>query len=315
MSSSRILVVRLGAMGDLIHALPAVASLKQGFPGSRLAWAVEKKWRYLLQDNPFVDEVIEVDRHSIVEILSLRRRLRHDRYELAVDFQGLLKSALVASFARPNKIYGFDRSSVREKLASLLYSAVVKPSAVHVVDRNLELASAAGAASAVRFFSLPPGEAEGSLPDEPYVLASPLAGWTGKQWPIGNYAVLAAWLRQELGIQLVINGATRIDVPGAWSHVSGIRGLVYATRHAHGVIGIDSGPMHLAAALGLPGVAIFGPTDPDRNGPYGDSITVLRSARAITTYKRDVSDLWMREITPDQVMVALRQRLAKAVKS
>jgi heptosyltransferase-1 len=315
MSGVRILVVRLGAMGDVIHTLPAVASLKHGFPGCKIWWAVEPKWRYLLADNPSIDEVVEVDRRSLRAVLSLRRTLRQRKFDLAVDFQGLIKSAIVATFARPEKIYGFDRSSVREKLASLFYSKTAKPSAVHVVDRNLELAAAAGASSSVRLFSLPHGEPQGRLPSTPFVLASPLAGWESKQWPLEYYGELAARLQNQLGVPLVINGPGGIDVRGAWPHASGIPGLVYATRHALAVVGVDSGPMHLAAALGKPGVAIFGPTDPARNGPYGDTITVLRAAGAQTTYKRGTGvDPAMRAITPEQVINALNARLAQAAK-
>jgi heptosyltransferase-1 len=315
MSGSRILVVRLGAMGDIIHALPAVASLKQAFPGSTLVWAVESKWRYLLRDNPSVDEVVEVDRHNFRAVYTLWRRLREKRFDIAVDFQGLIKSALVASFGRPDKIYGYDRSSAREKLACLFYSGVVKPSAVHVVDRNLQLAATAGASSLLKLFPLPAGEPQGELPSTPFVLANPLAGWESKQWPIEYYSDLAARLQRELDLQLVVNGADTIHVHGAWPHASGISGVVHATRRALAVVGVDSGPMHLAAALGRPGVAIFGPTDPARNGPYGDSITVLRAPDATTTYKRGTNiDPSMRAITPERVMHALKQRLVQAVK-
>jgi len=315
MNGCRILVIRLSAMGDVIHTLPAVASLKQSFPGCRISWAIETRWRYLLSDNPCVDEVIDVDRRNLRELLALRARLRDGRFDIAVDFQGLIKSALVASFARPDRIYGFDRSCVREKLASLFYSSTAKPVSAHVVDRNLELAASAGASNSVRLFPLPAGYSTGQLPSSDFVLANPHAGWEGKQWPLSHYAELASRLRHECGLQLVINGPERIDIPGAWSDVSGLPGLIYATRRAVAVVGVDSGPMHLAAALGKPGVAIFGPTDPARNGPYGETITVLRSAVAATTYKRGTSpDPSMCLVTPEDVMNALKARLTQAAK-
>jgi ADP-heptose:LPS heptosyltransferase len=164
MATFRILVVRLGAMGDVLHALPAVASLKQSFPHCHLTWAIEQKWAELLAGNPFVDQVLTVDRKSLSSLLDLRRRLRADRFDFAVDFQGLLKSALIAASARPNKIYGFSRSQVRERLAALFYSHTCKPRSEHVVDRNLELAQAAGATNVVRVFHIPPGQPEGELP-------------------------------------------------------------------------------------------------------------------------------------------------------
>jgi len=104
-------------------------------------------------------------------------------------------------------------------------------------------------------------------------------------------------------------------VEGAQTHVSSLRGLVYATRKAIAVVGVDSGPLHLAAALGKPGVAVYGPTEPARHGPYGGTITVLRSPRAATTYRRtSAPDTSMREITPDQVFAALEPILAAATK-
>jgi heptosyltransferase-1 len=117
-----------------------------------------------------------------------------------------------------------------------------------------------------------------------------------------------------MDMPLVVNGSpdsieTLQRIRGAHVHISGIAGLIDATRRAHAVIGVDSGPMHLAAALGKPGVAIFGTTDPARNGPYGGSLRVLRSADAVTTYKRNAGDNYMREIGADAVAEALAASL------
>lgn len=312
MKPARILVVRLGAMGDIIHTLPAVASLKQSFPGSHLAWAVERRWTPLLEANPFVDEVVPVERGSLAAILDTRRRLRAGKFDMAVDFQGLIKSALVAAAARPDRIYGLDRSSARETFAAMFYSKTCRPHAAHVVDRHLELAASAGAASVARSFPIPPGRAEGLLPREPFVLANPTAGWTSKQWPLQNFAALAERLRAA-GYALVLNGASVIEVRGTVPHVSGLEGLICATRLAAAVVGLDSGPLHLAAALSKPGVAIFGPTDPARNGPYGGTIRVLRAEGAETTYKRgERISASMQAITPDQVWAALAPQLGRA---
>src|SRR6266540_2577840 len=164
MSGSRILVVRLGAMGDVLHAIPAVASLKQSFPHSHVTWAIDQKWTPLLDQNPFVDHLEAVDRKSVRSLLALRRRLRNAHFDFAVDLQGLIKSAMVASAARPERIYGFDRSQVREKPAALFYSHPVKTQCVHVVDQNLEIVQAAGAVNVVRSWHIPEGSAEGTLP-------------------------------------------------------------------------------------------------------------------------------------------------------
>jgi heptosyltransferase I len=316
-ASGRILVVRLGALGDIIHALPAVASLKHSFAGAHLTWAIEPKWVSLLEDNPFIDKVLPMARDNIAVLRESWRLLRAGRYDFAVDFQGLIKSALVATFARPDRIFGFHQTQVRERLAALFYSNKTISRAAHVVDRNLDLAAAAGAASVVRTFPLPPGRAEGELPSGDFVLASPLAGWRAKQWPIEHYRTLAAWLRRDLKIPLVLDGPPSAallfaQVPDALTHTSTLAGLIYATRRAAGVVGVDSGPLHIAAALRKPGVALFGPTDPVRNGPYGDSLRVLRDPGAITTYKRSPSiDESMRRISPEEVFESLRSILGE----
>ena len=297
-------------MGDIVHALPAAASLKHSFPGSRLTWIVEPKWTPLLEDNPFLDRIALLHRDSPAGLVRSWRALRAEAYDLAIDFQGLIKSALVASAAHPDRIFGFHHSQVRERAAALFYSNKVSSGAVHVVDRNLDLAAAAGASSVLRAFPLPAGRPEGDLPSGDFVLASPLAGWRAKQWPIEHYRALAARLRRELGMPLVLNappGSALPPLEAAVPHYSSIAGLIHATRRAAAVLGVDSGPLHIAAALGRPGVAIFGPTDPARNGPYGDSLRVLRTAAAATTYKReDAISESMRAIAPDEVFEALR---------
>ncbi len=233
--------------------------------------------------------------------------LRRERFQLAVDLQGLIQSSLVAAASRAEKIVGLDSSQAREPLAAGVYSTTVKTTAVHRVERYLEIAAGAGATNIVTTFPLPPGQAEGSLPAGPFVLACPLAGWKAKQWPLEYYEELAAGLK----VPLVLNGSptaheTLSQVPGAQVHISGIAGLIDATRRAHAVVGVDSGPLHLAAALGKQGVAIYGPTDPASHGPYGGTFRVLRSGDAVTSYKRrDEEDPSMRAIQPGEVIEVL----------
>ena len=306
---TRILVVRLGAMGDVIHALPAVASLRRNFPAARIAWAIEPRWRVLLEGNPAVDELLESSRH---DLLASARRVRAFAPDVAIDLQGLFKSAFFATAGWPAEIYGFR--DTRELGASLFYTHTVRPASAHVVDQNLELIShLVGQASACGglqpascLFHLPAGVPEGILPDGPFILANPTAGWTSKQWPLERYDELGRRLRADLGIDLVLNGAAAIETPNTRPHVSGLAGLIDATRRAAAVAGIDSGPMHLAAALGKAGVALFGPTDPARNGPYGGTLRVLRSPRATTSYKRGREiDASMLDISVDDVYSAL----------
>ena len=339
-------------MGDIVHALPAVASLKQSFPGAELTWVVEPQWAALLEANPFVDRTVLVRRRDAAGLLASWRELRSARFDFAVDFQGLVKSAVVAAIARPERIFGWDRGQLREAAAGVFYTHRASSSAAHVVDRNLDLAAAAGARDALRVFPLPAGRSEAPLPDGDFVLASPMAGWRSKQWPIESYLALGRLLRRELRLPLVLNGPLggRWDggltdgsvcptlppqdsqpsgagvsacqpaasplpaaLDGVWLHACGLPGLLDATRRAAAVVGVDSGPMHLAAALGKPGVALFGPTDPARNGPYGNSLSVLRWPGAVTTYKRlDAVDESMRRIAVGEVFESLRAALGRA---
>ena len=229
-------------MGDIIHALPGAASLKYGFPQARVTWVIEPKWVPLLDGNGLVDRFVVFRRDNPRSWKRTRDELRADSYDLAVDFQGLTKSAFIAHLGRPERIVGFGPGVVRERPAGLFYSNRVESKAVHVVDQALDLAVGAGASNLLRTFPLPPGVAEGWLPEGPFALASPLAGWTSKQWPLEYYAQLAALLRTKLGMPLVLNGApgTVPDVAGTLAHESGIPGLIDATRRAALVIGVDS---------------------------------------------------------------------------
>jgi heptosyltransferase I len=314
MTGPRILVIRLGAMGDVIAALPAVASLKHSIPHSKITWVVEPKWSVLLEGNAYIDSVVFLERRTLQGLASAWRDLRAVRFDLAVDFQGLIKSAVVATIARPERIFGFDAAHARESPASWFYSTKVQIRSHHAVERNLDLAAAAGASNILRTFPLPPGQPEGRLPEGDFVLASPLAGWGAKQWPLEYYSKLAQILRREWGLPLVLNAAEPIRVEGAETHVSGIPGLIHATRRAVAIVGVDSGPMHLAAALSKPGIALYGPTDPGRHGPYGGTFKVLRSSTAVTNYKRTAEpDASMQAITPDQVFGALEAILPPRV--
>ncbi len=312
-----ILVVRLGAMGDIIHTLPAVASLRLSFPNSRITWAVQPKWVPLLEGNPHIDRILPIDRSSPGSFLRTWSELRSIRPDVAIDFQGLVKSALVARASRPLVLFGWARRFAREPLASRIYTRHFEPSSRHKVDQNIELVAAAGGTQSSHDFWIPPGLPEGALPETPYVLTHPFAGWQGKQWPLDLYEQLARQLERE-GLALVANVPPhRAQELAALSHVavhtSSLAGLIDATRRATAVLGLDSGPLHLAAALQKPGAALYGPTDPARNGPYGGSIRVLRAPDAATTYKRSRGvDPCMQALTVDQVQQVLREALRTA---
>ncbi|MDA1312053.1 MAG: lipopolysaccharide heptosyltransferase I [Acidobacteria bacterium] len=331
----RILVVRLSAMGDVLHALPAVARLKQALPRLEVTWAVHERWSALLQDNPCVDRVIALPlgrwraapfgRATWREIRDCRALLREHRFDATIDFQGLVKSAVVTFFSRADRVFGFPGKEIREPIAASFYSNRVSSSKPHVIEKNLDLAHAVieslqagwdargvAARDSVQV-PLPAGTPEAHLPPEDFVLTSPFAGWKAKEWPPEYFAELAATLYRETGLPLVIDCAPGQEQEARWIvgqappdacrlHASSLEGLIAATRRARAVIGVDSGPGHLAAALGRPGVAIYGPTDPARNGPYASTFKVLRDDAAVTSYKHeDRVTAAMRAIRPADV--------------
>jgi heptosyltransferase-1 len=309
-----ILIVRLGAMGDIIHALPAAASLKLSFPNRKLVWVLATKWLPLLAGNPHLDCIIPFNRKSVADLAATWKALRALEPSLTIDFQGLLQSAVAGRVAAAETFIGLDKGLARESAASFFYTKRVAAIGPHRVERCLQLAGAAGATILTEEAWLPPGIPEGTLPDSPFVLANPFAGWVSKQWPIEYYAELAQRL-QELNHTLVVNvpESRAHELAAAKNlhiHSSSIAGLIYATRQAAAVVGVDSGPLHIAAALKKPGVAIYGPTDPAQTGPYKSPMKILR-APAHTTYKRDDKiHPSMQAITAEQVADALRAALS-----
>lgn len=314
MEPERILIVRLGAFGDILHAMPAAATVRANCPRARIAWLVEPRWAALLDGNPDVDEVIAFDRRGPGSWPALVARLRRARLDLAIDLQGLVKSALPVRLSGARVRVGLAWGAAREALASFRYSRTFAPTARHIVDQHLELAGFAAGVRRVVRFAIPEGRAEGELPER-FVLACPLAGWRSKQWPLERYDELARLVEKRLGVPLVLNGAPGQEaelrgVRGAVTHVSGLPGLIHATRRALAVVGLDSGPMHLAAALGKPGVALFGPTDPARNGPYGGAMPVLREAASLTTYRRGAEyEPGLASIAAERVMETVLESL------
>ena len=304
-------------MGDIIHTLPAAASLRESFPKAHIAWVVAPKWMPMLTGNPNIDLIVPFERFGAGSLYRSWMRLRTLKPDVAIDFQGLVQSALVARASRPAHLFGWARGIARESLATRFYSSKVEPAAVHIVDRNVELAVESGAKRIRYDFWIPDGQPEGELPIRRFVLAHPFAGWKSKQWPLDRYEELAFRLEDD-GVDLVANvppsrGKELSALPHVKVHTSSLSGLIYATRQSSAVLGLDSGPLHLAAVLQKPGVALFGPTDPARNGPYGTSIQVLRAPGAKTTYKRrDEVDDSMAALSVDQVYQSLRHALKAA---
>ncbi len=276
-------------MGDILHTMPAVDCLRQAMPNAEITWVLEPRWMPLLAGTGLANHLLPLDRRDLLSVWIAAKWLRKWKPCIAIDFQGLWKSAITALVSGADRRIGFSSNQLREPQAGVLYTEMLDTPSEHVVLRNLDLVASLGLKSPARNFG-PKGFPEGKLPSGKFVLAAPYAGWKGKQWPVGRYIEIGKRLHESHQMQLVLNVMPGAELPASeflWRHESGMEGLIDATHRAHAVLGLDSGPLHLAALLGKPGVALFGPTDPARNGPYGASIRVLRSQGAATTYKRE----------------------------
>lgn len=305
----KILVVRFGAMGDILHAVPAVMSLRRRWPDAEIAWVLEPRWMPLLVGTTIADHLVPLNRRGAASVWIALKWLRRWRPDVAIDFQGLLKSAATAWMSGAEARIGFETEALREREAGVFYSRTVAATAAHVIERNLQLAGGDPPPS----WSGPLGFPQGNLPAGDFVLCAPFAGWKSKQWPVDRYAQLGERLMKQFGLPLVMNVMPGAELPPSeflWRHECGIEGLIDATRRARAVVGLDSGPMHLAATLRKPGLALFGPTDPVRNGPYGGTVRVLRAAGAATSYKReDTVAESMKRLEVDEVWSALSEVL------
>jgi heptosyltransferase-1 len=347
-SFERLLIVRLGAMGDVIHGLPAVTALREAFPEAMLGWLIEERWAELLctlptprvgprsAQRPLVDRIHTVNTkqwraapfsaQTWERIAAGLSDLRAAQYEVAVDLQGAVRSSLLARWSGAEVIYG--AAQPRENLASMFYSRQVIVSGDHIVEQNLSLAEAvAHRPLKMLRVDFPHDEAaeqecDHKLKDrglQEFVLLNPSAGWGAKQWPAERYGHVAKQLSED-GLKSLINfGPGEEDIAHAVRAASGgaaetftgsLTQLIALTRRARLFIGGDTGPMHLAAALAVPVVGIFGPTDPARNGPFGTRNVVLRSPSSSTSYKHvPQPEGGLLEVSPEQVMAAVRKLL------
>ena len=336
-----LLVVRLGAMGDVIHTIPAVTALRSSFPEMRIGWVIEQRWADLLcspasspsgprsGSRPLVDFVHVVDtkrwrisllsRETRRQITDALAEVREQRYEVAADFQGALKSALIAKFAGAKTVIGMEHP--RESPARMFYQQRVEVQGTHVIEQYHSLAEAiAGKQLEIADALFPCNSTkEGSLPAGNLVVLNPGAGWATKQWPAEAYGAVARALAHQGLIPLVNYGPGEEALAKVVEEQSGdaarriscsIPELIALMRHARLFIGGDTGPLHLAAALHVPVVAIFGPTDPARNGPYGTRSIVLRNPESRTSLSHtSTPDPGLLKITSEDVIAASRELL------
>ena len=329
-NAQRFLLLRLGSLGDVVHALPAAAALRDSFPGARIDWAIEPRWARLLEGNPDLNTVIPVDRKTAGGIVETVKRLREANYTCAIDFQGLYKSALLAFASGSPRRIGFQRTYAREGYASWLYTERHNPRGAHKVEHNLTLAEAAGAKkSPVRFPIAIRADDETQLTTElerrniqNFFVLNPGGGWRSKCWPAERYGELHAKIFARFGLRGVVSyGPGEEDLAQAAIQSAGatppvaipleLGPLMALLRRAQCVVSADTGPLHLAAALGSPVVGLFGPTDPARNGPFitnpAQKSVIVRNPRlSETTYQRGTSySPAMLAITVDEVTEAV----------
>jgi lipopolysaccharide heptosyltransferase I len=294
----RLLVIRLSAFGDVIHTIPAVVALRDALPQTEIAWAVEPAYAELVETVARVKAIrVSLKRWSFGRIAAAWRDVRG--FSTAIDFQGLIKSALIARVSGADARYGFAREIIREKPAALF---VNRPATIdrskHVVEWNVELARtfvpAITRVPEVDFTPFAQDPSGQLVRFANRVVLLPGAGKPGKQWPVERFAELAKRIGSDA---LVVWGPGEESLAGAIgaeiAPATNFRELAFVLRHARLVVGADTGPLHLAAALGTPLIGFYGATDPARNGPYG------QLDRVVSTFTRSKS---MDDIAVDDVM-------------
>jgi heptosyltransferase-1 len=341
----RVLVVRLGAMGDVLHAMPAVAALRARLPECHIGWVIEPRWEPLLRANgdapgssamPLVDAVHTANargwaRQPLVRstwraMRGLRRELLAGQYDLAIDLQGAVRSALIGRASGAELV---GEAQPRERPARWFSRRRVQTRGGHVIEQAAEVvAEATGlalkpllpplpvdCAAEARFTNMLPGS-------QPVVVLHPGAGWGAKRWPVARYGALASALKAQ-GYAVVVNRApgeeqlsdevVRAGSGAAVAITMDLAELIAMTRRSVLAIGGDTGPLHLACALGKPVVGIYGPTDPVRNGPWGVPFRVLRHPESRRDHsRRSAPEEGLLTIAPEEVLAAANELLDPA---
>ena len=359
-SQMRILIIKLSSIGDIVHTLPAAAVLRRALPDARITWVVDRRASAIINNSPVIDEVIELDTRAwrnafltgstIADMRAQLNQLRVPRNvndaegpDIAIDFQGLIKSGLVALASRARRRIGFETNDLRERASKLLLTDQVQTSGLgHVIKKNLALAHAAISSSGDESAERKPASNNGyefpiavSHDDEqfavesienhhgPFAIINPGGGWPTKVWHAEGYAQLADWLWSDCGIASLVTfgpgeeALARAVASNAQSGVvrpiaSTLKQFVALARRASLFVGGDTGPLHLAAASGTPIVGLYGPTSPERNGPFDpQDITVGRDLWCRSDCHRRSCWHWeCMDIPLDNLKRAVLKRLA-----
>ena len=310
----RILIVRLGALGDIVHALPVASALRDAFPDARIDWVVDERHREVLDLVPVIDRRIVFRSGSVpawrgaVEVV---RELRRGGYDVAIDVQGLVKSAFLARASRAGRVVGFPTARLRERAARLFYTETHDPGPTrHVIEKNLGLVAPLGVASPVSHDMRFPIEARPSTAPAivrrqlglgeraGFALMNPGAAWPNKRWPPERLGAVALWLHRHHALPSAVLwgpgdetlAAEVVSASAGAAHLAprtSLADLVALARAATLMVSGDTGPLHLAAAVGTPVVGIYGPTHEVRNGPWSsDDLTVSRFGQCECHHRR-----------------------------
>ena len=339
-----ILIVKLSAIGDVIHTMPSLAALRQRYPDAHITWVVEEAAADLVKNHPYLDAVLILRRKKwskdfrngqfrlpVEEIRSFMKNLRHRHYDLVIDFHGLFKSSIIVFFSRGKRKLGYN--SLQELSGLFLNEKISEDMNKHAVERYLDFPRYLGAKINSARFILPLNkEAETrsqilldryNLDDKKFIAINPVAYWETKLWSNEKFAHLADLINDKLQIKVVFTGSEKepidkitslmttesINLGGATTLLD----LAYLYKKAQMVITTDSGPMHLAAAVETPVIALFGPTDPARTGPYGAGHTIIRTELSCSPcfLKKCSTKKCMKNISSQQVFAAVEKKLTK----
>jgi len=338
-----ILIVKLSAIGDVIHTLPSLAALRARYPDAHITWVIEEAASDLIADHPDLDRVLISHRKRWIkdlkgcrfmaafrEIRSFIRNLKDRPYDLVIDFHGLLKSAAIVLLSGGKRKLGYD--SLQELSGLFLTETIPENMEKHAVDRYLDFPRYLGADRDQPSFLIPMTDAVAERvdlllrthalePGHPFIAVSPQAFWNTKLWDDDKFAALCDRIIEELKLPVLFTGSERPAIERIRTRMqhpvinlagrTTLRELACLYSRAEILITTDSGPMHLAAAMETPVVALFGPTDPKRTGPYGEGHRVIRQALPCSPCfsKTCPTRQCMTEITVDRVFAAVQEMI------
>lgn len=340
-----ILIVKLSAIGDVVHTLPSLAALRRLYPDAHITWVVEEASADLITGHPHLDRVLVSRRkrwirelgtprkagRAFQEIKAFLKALRDRPYDLVIDFHGLFKSALMVLLSGGRRKLGYD--SMQELSGLFLNEKIPEDMGKHAVDRYLDFLRYLKAPETPPEFLIPVSEENkkkveelleksGLDRGERFVAVSPMALWETKLWEDEKFAKLCDRITGELGVKVVLTGSeeagmnrriqSRMTKPAV--NLGGkttLRELAWLCRLSSLLVTTDSGPMHIAAAVGTPVIALFGPTSPARTGPYGDGHVVICREMACSPcfLKKCETRQCMRDISVDEVFDAAKNLL------